>query len=124
MSKPSPIKVPLVDLKGQYRKMRAEVRRAVDEVLDSQLFILGPAVKKFEEAAASYLKCSAAVGLASGSDALLLCFLRLPFFRPPQPSRVSVPRRSLSTSTHKVSSWIQKKRNGLLKSTPDDKAGA
>jgi dTDP-4-amino-4,6-dideoxygalactose transaminase len=71
------MKVPLVDLKGQYRKMRAEVRRAVDEVLDSQLFILGPAVKKFEEAAASYLKCSAAVGVASGSDALLLSLMAL-----------------------------------------------
>jgi dTDP-4-amino-4,6-dideoxygalactose transaminase len=57
--------------------MRAEVRRAVDEVLDSQLFILGPAVKKFEEEVASYLKCSAAIGVASGSDALILSLMAL-----------------------------------------------
>lgn len=71
------INVPLVDLKGQYQRIRAEVRQAIDEVLDSQQFILGPVVRRFEEQVASYLHCTAAIGVASGSDALLLSLMAL-----------------------------------------------
>ncbi len=77
MSKGKPIKVPILDLKAQYHGIRAEVRQAIDEVLESQLFILGSVVQRFEEQAASYLQCSAAIGVASGSDALLLSLMAL-----------------------------------------------
>ena len=77
MSSPAPYKIPIVDLRAQYRKIRDEVRQAIDEVNDSQQFILGPAVKRFEEQMAAYLSCEHAVGVASGSDALLLALMAL-----------------------------------------------
>jgi dTDP-4-amino-4,6-dideoxygalactose transaminase len=77
VSSAAAFKIPIVDLRAQYVKIRAEVREAFDEVSDSQLFILGPAVKKFEEQMAAYLGCKHAVGVASGSDALLLALMAL-----------------------------------------------
>jgi len=71
------IKVPLLDLKAQYRRIRTEIHRALDEVLESQAFILGPSVQQFEERVASYLQCDTAIGVASGSDALLLSLMAL-----------------------------------------------
>lgn len=53
------------------------MRGAIDEVLDSQLFILGPAVSRFEEQMAAFLACGNAIGVASGSDALLLALMAL-----------------------------------------------
>jgi dTDP-4-amino-4,6-dideoxygalactose transaminase len=77
VSSVSPYKIPIVDLRAQYSKIREEVRQAIDEVADSQQFILGPAVKRFEEQVARYLQCAFAVGVASGSDALLLALMAL-----------------------------------------------
>ncbi|MCZ6561719.1 MAG: DegT/DnrJ/EryC1/StrS family aminotransferase, partial [Deltaproteobacteria bacterium] len=71
------IQVPLLDLKAQYQTIQAEIRQAIDEVLDSQAFILGPSVQQFEEQVASYLQCNGAIGVASGSDALLLSMMAL-----------------------------------------------
>ena len=73
----SPYKIPIVDLRAQYAGIRAEVLRAIDEVLESQRFILGPAVSRFEEQMARYLGCGHAAGVASGSDALLLALMAL-----------------------------------------------
>jgi dTDP-4-amino-4,6-dideoxygalactose transaminase len=70
-------KIPIVDLSAQYVKIREEVRNAIDEVADSQQFILGPAVKRFEQQMADYLQCDFTVGVASGSDALLLALMTL-----------------------------------------------
>ena len=75
MSNPSPYKIPIVDLRAQYAKLRAELRRALDEVVENQQFILGPAVTRFEAQMAHYLNCAHAVGVASGSDALLLALM-------------------------------------------------
>ena len=77
MSSLPPYKIPLVDLRAQYTGIRSEVDEAFDEVLESQQFILGPAVKRFEEQMAAYLGCEHAVGVASGSDALLLALMAL-----------------------------------------------
>ncbi len=77
MSSPAPFKIPLVDLRAQYGQIRDEVRQAIDEVNESQQFILGPAVMKFEQQMAVYLRCEQAVGVASGSDALLLALMAL-----------------------------------------------
>jgi dTDP-4-amino-4,6-dideoxygalactose transaminase len=70
-------KIPIVDLATQYVKIRDEVSKAIDEVVDSQQFILGRAVKRFEDQMAHYLRCGFAVGVASGSDALLLGLMAL-----------------------------------------------
>ncbi len=64
--------VPLVDLKAQYRSMKDELDRAVQEVIESQYFVLGPTVQSFEEEAAAYVGTKHAIGCASGTDALLL----------------------------------------------------
>lgn len=63
--------VPLLDLRAQYAAIRDEVRAAVDRVLESQEFILGPEVAALEMQVAEYCGCEHAVGVSSGSDALL-----------------------------------------------------
>jgi len=67
--------VPLLDLKAEYTAIKAEVEAAITEVLESQHFILGPKVEQCEKAIASYSGCSHAVGVSSGSDALLACLM-------------------------------------------------
>ena len=69
--------IPLVDLKAQYRGIREEVRAAIDRVMDSQHFILGPEVDAFERELAAYTGAEFAIGVASGSDALLLALMAL-----------------------------------------------
>jgi len=67
--------VPMLDLKAQYRTIKAEVEAAIAEVMESQYFILGPKVKECEEAVAAYCSCSHGVGVSSGTDALLICLM-------------------------------------------------
>ena len=69
------VKVPLLDLQAQFQQIRADVLSAIEEVCDEQRFILGPRVETFETAIAEYLGCRYAVGVASGSDALLLSLM-------------------------------------------------
>jgi dTDP-4-amino-4,6-dideoxygalactose transaminase len=69
------MKVPLLDLRAQYDSIRAEVDAAVAEVMESQHFILGPKVEQCEKAIAAYCECSYAVGVSSGTDALLACLM-------------------------------------------------
>ncbi|WP_445665626.1 DegT/DnrJ/EryC1/StrS family aminotransferase [Fodinibius sp. AD559] len=67
--------VPLLDLNAQYDRIQDEVKEAIDRVLDSQYFIMGPEVELFEENIAEYCQADYAVGCASGSDALLLSLM-------------------------------------------------
>ncbi len=71
------VKVPFLDLPLQYRGIRSEVHRAMRGVLESQMFILGPAVEAFEKEVAAFCKVPHAVGVASGTDALLLSLMAL-----------------------------------------------
>lgn len=64
--------IPLVDLKAQYAAIRPAVDRAVQSVLDSTNFIMGPEVKAFEQAFAAYCGTVHCVGVASGTAALEL----------------------------------------------------
>ena len=64
--------VPFLDLKLQYHALRAELDQAIARVVGSQQFILGPEVQSLEEEMAQYLGVPFAVGVASGTDALLL----------------------------------------------------
>jgi dTDP-4-amino-4,6-dideoxygalactose transaminase len=63
--------VPLLDLQAQYRSIRQEVLDAVSGVLDAQRFILGPEVEGLEAEVARYCQTAHAVGMSSGTDALL-----------------------------------------------------
>lgn len=67
--------VPLLDLKEQYRSLKQEVDAAIKRVVDSQMFILGPEVESLEKEIAAYCGCSHAVGVSSGTDALLAAFM-------------------------------------------------
>jgi dTDP-4-amino-4,6-dideoxygalactose transaminase len=69
------IKVPLLDLKAQYATIRSEVRAAIDRVCESQQFILGREVAAFEEAVAEFCGVRFAVGVSSGTDALLAALM-------------------------------------------------
>jgi dTDP-3-amino-3,4,6-trideoxy-alpha-D-glucose transaminase len=64
--------IPLVDVKAQYEPFLPRIREAIDGVLESGEFILGPNVAAFEREAASYLGVREAVGVANGTDALVL----------------------------------------------------
>jgi dTDP-4-amino-4,6-dideoxygalactose transaminase len=61
-----------VDVKAQYEPLRTELQRAIDGVLESAAFILGPNVKAFEEEAAAYLGVPQTIGVGNGTDALVL----------------------------------------------------
>jgi dTDP-4-amino-4,6-dideoxygalactose transaminase len=73
----SQLKVPLLDLRAQYERIRDEVQAALDEVCESQQFILGPKVAALEQELASYCGTPYAVGVASGTDALLCALMAL-----------------------------------------------
>jgi dTDP-4-amino-4,6-dideoxygalactose transaminase len=67
--------IPLLDLKSQYQTIKTEVEAAILEVMESQHFILGPKVEACEQAIAQYCGSAHAVGVSSGSDALLACLM-------------------------------------------------
>ncbi len=69
------MKLQMVDVIGQYRKIQREVDEAVRAVMESGLFILGPAVSTFENAASKYLGTRHAVACASGTDALQIAMM-------------------------------------------------
>ena len=69
--------IPLLDLKAQYATIRQEIRAALDRVLDSQRFILGPEVEALEHEIAAYSQCRYAIGVSSGTDALLAALMAI-----------------------------------------------
>jgi dTDP-4-amino-4,6-dideoxygalactose transaminase len=69
------MKVPLLDLKAQYRAIKDEVIAATRELYETQRFILGPKVEKLEERVARYCQTEYAVGVSSGTDALLISLM-------------------------------------------------
>jgi dTDP-4-amino-4,6-dideoxygalactose transaminase len=71
------MKVPLLDLKAQFASIRQEIVSAVTAVLESQVFNIGPFVKELEISVAAYSGCEAAVGVSSGTDAILASLMAL-----------------------------------------------
>ncbi|MCS7034019.1 MAG: DegT/DnrJ/EryC1/StrS family aminotransferase [Phycisphaerae bacterium] len=71
------MQVKLLDLVSQYAAIRQEVREAMDEVCDAQALILGPHVEKFEKSLASYCGTRHAIGVSSGTDALLCALMAI-----------------------------------------------
>ena len=71
------MKVPLLDLKGQYAPLRAEIEAVIREVCDSQRFVLGPHVTELEKEVAAYSQAAYGIGISSGTDALLVALMAL-----------------------------------------------
>ena len=71
------MKVPLLDLKAQYQPLKEQIKDAIDTVLNHGGFVLGPEVVKLEEELAKYCETKHAIGVASGTDALLIALRSL-----------------------------------------------
>jgi len=71
------MKVPLLDLKPQYHSLKKELDEAILRIAESQYFILGPEVEKMEKEFCDYLGCKHAIGVSSGTDALLLTLMAI-----------------------------------------------
>src|ERR1700730_14644088 len=71
------MRVPLLDLSEQYRTLAKPIRTEIDAVLASQRFILGPQVEAFEKAICTYCGAPHAIGVSSGTDALLAILMAL-----------------------------------------------
>lgn len=71
------MKVPLLDLKAQYKTIKKELDEALIKTAESQYFILGPEVEKLEKNVCDYLDCKYATGVSSGTDALLIALMAI-----------------------------------------------
>src|SRR5215475_8566289 len=71
------MKVPLLDLKAQYSTIRSEIREAIERVVESQYFILGPEVEALEREIAAFCNARFAIGVSSGTDALLVALMAI-----------------------------------------------
>jgi dTDP-4-amino-4,6-dideoxygalactose transaminase len=71
------MQVPLLDLKPQYRALKAEIDAAIEGLCNTQAFILGPAVRQLEAEVAAYSGCTHGIGVSSGTDALLVALMAL-----------------------------------------------
>jgi dTDP-4-amino-4,6-dideoxygalactose transaminase len=71
------MKVPLLDLKAQLKTIDADLKRAINDVIDSTQYIMGPRVQELEGKIAQYVGTKFAVGVSSGTDALLASLMAL-----------------------------------------------
>lgn len=71
------VSVPLLDLKPQYAPLKAEIQAVINEICDSQALILGPKTEAMEQDLAAYCQTEFALGLSSGTDALLIAMMAL-----------------------------------------------
>lgn len=69
--------IPILDLKAHHAPLRGEILAAIEKVLDSNAFILGGAVQELEEKVGAYCQSKHAIGVSSGTDALLIALMAL-----------------------------------------------
>ena len=67
----------MVDLKGQYLKIKQEVDAGIQQVIDNTAFINGPAVKEFQKDLETYLNVKHVIPCANGTDALQIAMMAL-----------------------------------------------
>ena len=71
------MKVPLLDLKAQYKSIKDEIDAALIRMAESQSLILGPEVELLEKNLNEYLQCKHSIGVSSGTDALLIALMAI-----------------------------------------------
>jgi dTDP-4-amino-4,6-dideoxygalactose transaminase len=71
------MEVPILDLKAQYETIKPEIMAALERVLETQHFILGPEVEALEREVAAYSQCAYGIGVSSGTDALLVALMAI-----------------------------------------------
>lgn len=90
------MQIPLVDLKAQYLSIKKEIDEAIQRVLNKCNFIMGDEVKEFEEELASFCSAKYAVGVSSGTDALLLALKAIKI--QPGDEVITVPNTFIATT--------------------------
>ena len=75
MKKKQNIQVPLLDIPASYKEILADVEKNINAVIRSGRFILGPVVEELEQQIATYSRAKYAVGVSSGTDALLISLM-------------------------------------------------
>jgi len=88
--------IPLVDLRAQYATIRSEIDAAIREVIAESAFVMGPAVREFENAFATYCEVPWAVGCANGTDAIQLVLRALDIV--PGDEVITVPNTFIATA--------------------------
>ncbi len=71
------MKIPFIDLQAQYQAYKQEIDKAIQNVLDSSQYIMGPEVKKLEDGLARYTGSKHAIACSSGTDALLIALMAM-----------------------------------------------
>jgi dTDP-4-amino-4,6-dideoxygalactose transaminase len=71
------VSIPMLDLKSQYQSIKTDIQIAIERVLESQYFILGPEVEALEKEIAAYSECKYGIGVSSGTDALLVSLMAI-----------------------------------------------
>ena len=71
------MKIPFIDLQAQYQAYKQEIDKAIQNVLDSSQYIMGPEVKKLEDGLAAYTGSKHAIACSSGTDALLIALMAI-----------------------------------------------
>jgi len=106
--------IPMVDLKAQYRQIRAEVEPALQAVLESARFILGPNVQAFEKEAADYLGAKHAITCASGTDALHLALAAAGIGLGARPVFVDIDPRTFNIDVGQIEAAITPRTRAIL----------
>ena len=73
----SPTNIQMVDLKGQYQKIKSEINNSINKCLEEATFINGPAVKEFQNSLENYLNVKHVIPCANGTDALQIALMAL-----------------------------------------------
>ena len=125
------MKVPLLDLKAQYHAIKDRILEVTQQVYESQYFILGPQVAALEKRIAEYCQVGHAVGVSSGTDALILSLMAAgigpgdrvistpyTFFATTGAIARVGPRRSLSTSIQTPTTSLRTNSKRPLRTCP------
>ncbi len=98
--------IPLLDLKAQYERIRDEILPALEQVVESQRFIMGPEVEALERETAEYCGTAHALGVSSGTDALVVALMALDL--KPQDEVITTPYTFFATAggVHRVGARI------------------